>query len=206
VTIFLNGNPIVVDPGTACYTSDPGKRNAFRSTRSHATIAVGDEEQNRFVTGNLFSLPQEVKTDTARLDITEGGPQIDACMRGYGPWSEDEIRIVRRVRYSPERRLFSIEDEVIIADSLGSLPISWHFPLAPGLTPETVGPGQCRLKSPDGDVVAELLFFPGWILEQVPSMFSPSYGEEVRNVTLRFTPPSGSFRSHFIFRAAASRP
>ena len=40
------GAAVIVDPGSYVYTSDPDARNLFRSTRSHNTLSVDDQEQN----------------------------------------------------------------------------------------------------------------------------------------------------------------
>lgn len=202
VTIWFNGQPVVVDPGTACYTPDPKKRDLFRSTRYHATVVLGEEEQNRFVPGNLFSLPQDVQTSPVRIVTTEEGTSLDGTLRGYGSWSVEDVRITRKIQHSLGRREFEIEDEVELSDHLANIPIAWHFPLAPGLTVGKAGPGQCRIRSSEGDTVADVLFYPGWRLEEIETTSAPAYGEETPNFTLRFVPPPETYRSKFIFRAA----
>ncbi len=53
---WKNGQEILTDPGTACYTRDPERRQHFRSTLAHNTITVNGAEQNRFIPGVLFAM------------------------------------------------------------------------------------------------------------------------------------------------------
>ncbi len=202
ITIWLDGNPLIIDPGTACYTSDPQKRNLYRSTKSHATITIGDVEQNRFVQGSLFTLPQEVVTEPATVEQREGIVHLEGVMKGYGPWSGNEVRLIRTIKHNERRRRFEIEDEIRLSGNAAGKTLVWHFPLAPGLIVKTGGTGHCRILTEDGAYVAEVLFLPGWTLETEMTAFAPAYGEEVPNTTLRFVPPADTFRSHFIIRAS----
>ncbi|MBC8124647.1 MAG: heparinase II/III family protein [Candidatus Kapabacteria bacterium] len=45
ITVSVGGFPLIVDPGTSCYTSDPEQRNSERSARSHATMWSTSAEQ-----------------------------------------------------------------------------------------------------------------------------------------------------------------
>ncbi|MBG0788793.1 MAG: alginate lyase family protein, partial [Anaerolineaceae bacterium] len=46
LTLHVHGQPVIVDPGSYCYSSDPQTRMAFRSTASHNTLSVHGLEQN----------------------------------------------------------------------------------------------------------------------------------------------------------------
>jgi len=50
--LYLDKQPIIVDIGSYCYTSDFEYRNLFRSTKSHNVLWVSDTEQNEFSFSN----------------------------------------------------------------------------------------------------------------------------------------------------------
>ena len=202
VTIWFDKKPVIVDPGSACYTSDPEKRNLYRSTKSHATISIGDEEQNRFVEGNLFTLPQETEYEPAELIEQDESAKITGTLRGYGPWSSDDVRFTRTINYLRPRRGFEITDKLILSGEATGQIVQWNFPLAPGLRVKESSPGQSSIEDENGVIVAHLLYLPGWRLKMDATMYSPAYGEEVPNITMRFTPPFVTSHAQFIFRAA----
>ncbi len=68
--LFADGALAVCDPGSPSYTGDPDLRNAFRSTRAHATVAVDALEQAPILTDRLFALPD---VSGARLLAFEPG-------------------------------------------------------------------------------------------------------------------------------------
>lgn len=58
--ICIDGEDIVVDPGTYVYTADPYLRNLFRGTEYHNTIYFDGVEQNKLE--RLFSLNRDAKS------------------------------------------------------------------------------------------------------------------------------------------------
>lgn len=46
VTLTAGGRPLLVDPGTACYTIDRQTRDRFRSSQLHNTVSVGGRSQS----------------------------------------------------------------------------------------------------------------------------------------------------------------
>ena len=65
--LWLGGGALVGDPGTACYTGDVARRNAYRSTRAHATLMLDGREQNP-LTADAFWLP-----DVSHARVTSVG-------------------------------------------------------------------------------------------------------------------------------------
>ena len=52
----FDGVPLVVDPGSYVYTSDPDARNLFRGTAYHNTVQIDSVEQNELKPEWLFRL------------------------------------------------------------------------------------------------------------------------------------------------------
>ena len=72
IELVLNGQDVVVDPGTYVYTPRPEDRNRFRSTGYHNTVKIDGCEQNGPLNGDVFSLPNRTNIRTARLAETAG--------------------------------------------------------------------------------------------------------------------------------------
>jgi hypothetical protein len=205
VTIRFNSKPIIVDPGTGCYTASFEKRNHYRLSALHSIISIDGEEQNRFSDDELFKIKVDVDYFFQGLDSYSDHSQIVGSIKGYGRWAKDEIGFSRIIRHDAKRRQFEILDEIEISEKIrdeirGKL--TWNFPLASGLTVESRGTGYLKLLNRDGELAAEVLFNPGWTVTMDETRFAPSYGIEEKNVTLRFKPIGEIFESHFIFRAA----
>jgi Heparinase II/III-like protein/Heparinase II/III N-terminus len=111
--LFAGGRPLVADPGSYVYTSDPEARNLFRSTAYHATLAIGGAEQNELRTDDLF-----VMEDEANAQALE--------------WEAHSF--VGRQR-NHTRRIELADGELRITDtveSAGGEELLWTLPLEPG--------------------------------------------------------------------------
>ena len=67
--LCIDGEDIIIDPGTYIYTPLPKWRNKFRSTAYHNTAMIDNEEQNRFVENNLFFMENDsvIKIDKWKI-------------------------------------------------------------------------------------------------------------------------------------------
>ena len=59
IELWLKGNPVLMDPGTYCYTSNINDRNYFRSTKAHNTMMVDNQEINSMTT-KPFTLSNDI--------------------------------------------------------------------------------------------------------------------------------------------------
>jgi hypothetical protein len=71
--LVIDGQDIIVDPGTYVYTPYPEERNKFRSTGYHNTVKFNGCEQNEISEKDIFSLPDRVKIKDADLKETDDG-------------------------------------------------------------------------------------------------------------------------------------
>lgn len=109
--LSIDDCPLVVDPGTYCYTSSIEKRNLFRSTAMHNTLALGIKEQNSWEPGlaGVFRLEDQAKPELLELNVD----RLLGRHAGFGiPHSRSihilrhEIRGVDEVNSSTEKQIY----------------------------------------------------------------------------------------------------
>lgn len=79
--LYFKKNPIVVDPGTFCYTSNFEERNKYRSTSMHNVLFVDNCEQNNFqenIIDDMFWMDTDKSNPSLELDNKVIGT-IDYC-------------------------------------------------------------------------------------------------------------------------------
>jgi hypothetical protein len=81
--LMLDGEDVVVDPGTYVYTSDPMWRRAFRKTSSHNTVSIGGLEQND-ISRDLFYVKSGVETKLIRFDESSEAIRFSGEVRYLG--------------------------------------------------------------------------------------------------------------------------
>jgi hypothetical protein len=116
--LFAGGRPLVVDPGSYVYTSDPAERNRFRSTAYHATLRLDSGEQNELRTDDLFSMDDRARGEALSSDATS----FEGRHHGFPGATHT-------------RRIELLEDGLLIHDTISSHvghEVEWTFPLAPG--------------------------------------------------------------------------
>ena len=172
--LWLDGQPLIVDPGTYVYTSIPEERNRFRSTVFHNTLAIERREQNPWIDGRegLFAL--EDRTLARVLECRPGvfiGEHV-----GYG---------------LPHRRTLTIAegavsgcDECAAADEKR---LSFH--LAPEIEVQQTSAAMV-LARVGGKAVVFCLETGQWSVE--PAWYSPGYGQRVATsvCVVRFQGPA----------------
>lgn len=171
--------PIVVDPGTGCYTGDLDKKNGYRSTRSHNTVVVDGKDQIP-ISGAMFAL----KKITGDVDVIE--------------WLDDKLESVVSANHTyyahlPEPivhhrsiALDKINHQAIIEDRFsgsGTHKLEWFFHLAPDLNATHIG-NQFSI-SADNKIVATI-HYPDSIMAAsvISGAVSGSYNEETNSQIL----------------------
>ena len=175
-----DGQPLLVDPGSYVYTSDPDARNLFRGTGYHNTLIIDGEEQNELRPDWLFRLFETAEATHVEFEVAEGHVDYQGKHIGYQ-------RLESGVVHDRRFRLLRESNIVLIADRLtgsGSHHLTWHFHAAPDVALSQPCDGHCLLKA-EGTryrlVSLESLepaIGEGW--------FSPSYGVRTACQTVDF--------------------
>jgi len=81
ITLSVNGQKLLVDPGTYRYNGVPEWRRYFKGTRAHNTVTIDGQDQAIQETGFIWSHPYSDKL--VRKDHTENGLALEARHDGY---------------------------------------------------------------------------------------------------------------------------
>ena len=125
VTVSLDGQDVIGDPGAGSYYGHPEWRRAHRSTRAHATATVDGLDQS--VSGGPFLWTERARARVRAVDLERG--LVDAEHDGYARLPAP-VRHRRWLLAPPE------QDAVLVLDELSGsgeheLRVSW--PLHPRL-------------------------------------------------------------------------
>ena len=81
--MYVDGQPIFVDPGTYIYHCDIENRNAFRRTENHNTVCIDGKDQSEMLGAFLWGKRAECQLDSYEEDA--GNVKIQASHNGYSP-------------------------------------------------------------------------------------------------------------------------
>jgi hypothetical protein len=101
------GEPFIVDPGTYCYTADPGWRDHFRSTAAHSTVTVDGAEQA--IPTEPFAWHSQPRARLRRWLSTEEVDFADTDHLAYGHLP-DPVTHRRRVLFVKPRFWVIVDD------------------------------------------------------------------------------------------------
>ena len=128
--LCMDNQPIIIDPGTFCYTGNIEMRTMFRSTAYHNTVVVDGQEQvsihkNTFALKNVYGEIKVLKWESNNnLDF------LEAEHTGYTRLPDP---IVHRRYFLLDKR----KNEVEISDTFfgeGMHTFEWYFHLDTGLS------------------------------------------------------------------------
>lgn len=158
----LNGEDVIVDPGTYMYTSEPKWRNQFRSTSFHNTVVIDNCEQNRFSASpvGLFKMNADAQAKILKWETSEDADVFVGRLKGYGgikPAIVQERKIVWNKRTAPH--ILKITDTF---KGKGKHSLEWNFHFLSAL--------QGRLEIGGRQM--------SWNIED--AWLSPGYGEKVK--------------------------
>lgn len=125
----LDGMPVIVDPGTYCYTGDIEKRRMFRSTAYHNTLMVDNAEQIP-IEKTIFGLKKPVgDASVISWDTDDAHDELVAEHSGYMRLN-NPVMHRRYFRLDKEGHVLRISDMV---SGEGTHRLEWNFHLEPGL-------------------------------------------------------------------------
>lgn len=133
LTLSVAGEPILVDPGTYAYQSEPAWRDYFRGTSAHNTVRVDGQDQA--VIGGTFMWLTRYATTCTCWTTSEEADRLTAFHDGYARLPDSVIH-TRHFDYDKRRRAVTIVDR-LEGRSHHDVERFWHF--APHLTVEIVG-------------------------------------------------------------------
>jgi hypothetical protein len=176
----VEGTPLLVDPGSYVYTSDPDARNLFRRTASHNTLSIDGEEQNEINPEWLFRMFE--KSSPEHLEVEQHEDVLRYRGRHHG-YSRLPQPVVHERTFTLARRDGAVTMLDVLTGS-GIHRLRWHFHCAPGVEVQAAasGPFDIRL----GDLVVQLTPPAGLGGTVGPAWYSPSYGVRMPCVCLDF--------------------
>jgi uncharacterized heparinase superfamily protein len=142
MTLTVRGRPLLVDPGTYCYTFDPVLRDRFRSTALHNTLTLDGRSQS--APAGPFHWRQTAAVLTRRWRTDPGFDYFEAAHDGYAPCEH------RRHVLAVHRDLIVVAD-LVTGSGSHTADVHWH--IDPGW--RTVREDD-RLLFTDGDERVEL--------------------------------------------------
>jgi uncharacterized heparinase superfamily protein len=179
ITLSVRGRPLLIDPGTACYTIDPAMRDRFRSSRAHNTLTLDDRSQS--IPDGPFHWKSTAQSRVHDWRTENTFDYVEASHDGYAPLVH-------------HRAVLSRPGVWIVVDRLrgaGAPTADAHWHLDPIWSASLAGRnGVVRLDHPDGAVVwllaldAVCEIFRG---SQTPSLgwSAPVYGRLEPATTVR---------------------
>jgi hypothetical protein len=167
--LHLDGLPIVVDPGSYVYTSDPAARNQFRSTGIHSTVVVDEAEQNEVNPAWLFRLTERARPEHLFWEVRDEAVEYAGRHNGFAP-------VVHERRLSLGRRTGTLHVEDRLRGH-GRRRLRWHLHFAPTVGLSSGGGGTLLLEVADRHY--RLHPDPRWSPRLGQSWYSPSYGVRI---------------------------
>jgi hypothetical protein len=166
---MINGEDVVVDPGTYVYTSYPEERNKFRSTEYHNTIAFIGHEQNEILK-DLFSLFDRVKIKNAVLTEIDEKVVFQGKINYMGTIHNRIITLNKRTG------IWQITDYVSCPNQINA---RVHFHLSPNLTSES---NSIFIKGTSNEIAS--IEVAGYNLKKSEYDYSPEYGVKIKSECL----------------------
>src|SRR5687767_7971183 len=141
LTVALEGRPLLIDPGTYTYTSNPSLRDRLRSSMSHNTLTIDGRSQS--IPAGPFQWRRQADGTLHASRRNAGFDWAEASHNGYG------ALVHRRTLFRTAASGWLLMDDVL-GEGRHSAAAHWHFDPAWEVTCEV--PGRLRATHADGAV------------------------------------------------------
>lgn len=178
--IFVDGQPVFVDPGTYIYHCDLESRNAFRRTENHNTVCVNSKDQSEMLGAFLWGK----KAECELISYVEDRNQVVLEVKhdGYNPFVH-----LRTFKFDARARL-EIADIVS-----GGAECELNFVLSPKFSIRKIDEKQLNIVS---NTRKYLIAFEGnnIAIDIKDTMYSEAYGtrQETKKICVRFKEKVGT--------------
>lgn len=167
------GVPLLVDPGSYVYTSDPTSRNLFRSASYHNTLRVDRTEPNEVRPEWLFRLFEQAHPVHDAFDESDAFIEYRGRHIGFRRLP-DAVTHERRIRLHKASAALAILD---VLWGQGAHVVEWHFHCAPAVQVARLTDGNFVLTAGAKEFVLHVP--PGMAGTVSDAWYSPSYGIRV---------------------------
>jgi hypothetical protein len=174
VVLSARGRPLVIDPGTACYSADIVRRDLFRSTAMHNTVKVDGQEQNPLRDWRM--LEDRTQARVLRWEDSERETVFEGEHRGYAALGVEHRRTIR---LDKRAHRLTVED---VLTGRGEHRAEFHLHLAPEILREQARWEGTRLVLPGATFEFEGTPLPEWFT----SFCSPIYGTQRPGLALHW--------------------
>lgn len=148
ITVSLDGQDVISDPGTGSYYGHPGWRSSMRGTRAHATVCIDGQDQS--INAGPFMWLRHACTRVRNVDLAAG--VVDAEHDGYTRLPGRPVH--RRWLISPCNGRSQLVVDMITGSGHHEVRASW--PLHPSLDAKPIPHGH--IVSRDDSAIAQLLY------------------------------------------------
>jgi hypothetical protein len=99
-SLHIDGNPILIDPGTYCYHSDPEWRTYFKGTLAHNTIRV--DQKDMAINGGATLWIKHYNTKVSGAQHNSKVEFVRASHNGYSKYGVEHIRNINFLKDNNE--------------------------------------------------------------------------------------------------------
>lgn len=182
ITLSLDGEQLLVDPGTYRYNGVPEHRKYFKGTRAHNTVTIDGFDQAVQETGFIWSNPYI--TELVRSEDTEQGILLEAVNDGYARLKQP-VKHKRTILFA-DGALLLIKD-TFIGRGIHGYELNFH------LHPDAISEehaGWWHMQKVNSHIDIRLLSgdsFTSVCGEEAPLLgwYSPAYGIKQKSVVLQ---------------------